>query len=319
MQRIGQELPTISQSLSVLWLLIPQMFLLGVSRSLYHRKGWRGLAAPAAALFCVFAIVGDYLLLEVFEITGQYFRSGTGRIIYILGSNILTIFPCLLFCSLLFSFDRNVLTECRRLRGLANPNSLTGHYGKRGILLAMLSFILPISFLTSPLGLVRSLSKLHGISKGTIEPRGKGMVVLALGVYVAAVVAVCIFFGLCIAALQFAHIEDHKYFDVLYSNAVLHPPLHIGLRNPSLTVGFPFAVVMIGGFIVQHRYGVVRSLLGCTGVLLLLIDSIPVVYNDGIPAGAAHIALQAWALQAIATALWMPQQIKVKTIEMVVK
>jgi hypothetical protein len=183
----------------------------------------------------------------------------------------------------------------------------------------MLSFVLPVSILTSPLGLVRSLSKLHGISKGTIEPRGKGMVILALGVYVAAVVAVCIFFGLCIAAFQIALIEDHKYFDVLYSNVMLHLPLQVGLRNPSLTVGFPFAVVMIGGFIVQRRYGVVRSLLGCTGVLLFLITSSPVDYDDGIPTATENIVLQLCALQAIVTALWMPQKIEVKTIDRVVK
>ena len=145
------------------------------------------------------------------------------------------------------------------------------------------------------------------------------MVVLSLGIYAAAIVAASIILGLIIAALQFAQLENHAYFDLLYQNSFLHLPLQVGLKMPWLTVGFPFAVVMIGGFIVQHRYGVVRSLLGCTGVLLLLIASIPVVYNDGIPAVAAHIALQVWALQAIATALWMPQQIKVKTIEMVVK
>ena len=317
MQRIGQELPTISQSLSVLWLLIPQMFLLGVSRSLYRRKGWRGLAAPAAALFCVFAIMGDYLLLEGFEITRQYFQSGTGRIIYILGSNILTIFPCLLFCSLLFSFDRNVLNECRRLRGLANPNTLTGHYGKRGILLAMLSFVLPISFLTSPLGLVRSLSKLHGISKGTIEPRGKGMVVLALGIYAAAIVAAGIVFGLIIAGLQFAHLEGHNYFDMLYENEILHLPFDIVLRNPWLTVGFPFAVVMIGGFVAQRCYGSFRSILGCTGVVLLIIAAKPVVHDGLIPLTTTHVGLEIIALLALAIALWMPQQIELKSTDAV--
>ena len=91
MERIGQEALMFSRSLSVLWLLIPQVFLLLVSPSLYRRKGWRGLAGPAAALFSGFAIVGECLLLEVFEIMAQYFESATGRVIYSLGFNILDI------------------------------------------------------------------------------------------------------------------------------------------------------------------------------------------------------------------------------------
>ena len=319
MERIGQELAEFSLSLNVMWLLLPQVFLLCVSLSLYRRKGWRGLAAPAAALFSGFAVVVDYLLLDVFEITGLYLGSGTGRVIYILGFNILDIFPYALLCSLLFSYDNLVSIECRRLRGLANPNSLTAHNGMRGILLAMLSFVLPISILTSPLGLVRSQSKLHGIAKGTIEPRGKGMVILALGIYAAAIVAVCIICGLSIAALQFADLENHEYFDVLSRNSLLHLPLHVGLKNPWLTVGFPFAVVMIGGFVAQRRYGLARSLLGCTGVLLLVIASIPVEYNGVIPSAKAHIGLEVSALLAIVTALWMPQQVDVKTVDAIVE
>jgi|TARA_B110000881_G_C18522913_1_gene488716 hypothetical protein len=319
MDRIGQDLLLFSQSLNALWLLIPQVFLLCVSRSLYLRKGWRGLAAPAAALFSGFVVVGDYLLLGVFEITGLYLRSDTGRVIYILGSNILDIFPCVLLGILLFSYDGNVLDECRRLRGLANPNKLTAHNGKRGILFAILSFVLPISILTSPLGLVRSQSKLHGISKGTIEPRGKGMVVLALAIYASVIVAVCIISGLSIAALHFAKLEHHEYFDALYRNSLLHLPLHLGLKVPWLTVGFPFAVVMLGGFFVQRCYGIVRSLLGCTGVLLLVISSIPEEYNGIIPQATSHIGLEVLALLMLTTALWIPQQIKNKTIKSVVK
>ena len=319
MDRIGQELLLFSQSLNALWLLIPQVFLLCVSRSLYRRKGWQGLAAPVAALFSGFVVVGDYLLLHVFEITRTYLESNTGRIIYILGSNILDIFPCLLLCILLFSYDRNVLDECRRLRGLENPNTLSAHNGKRGILLAILSFVLPISILTSPLGLVRSQSKIHEISKGTIEPRGKGMVVLALAIYAAAIVAVCIISGLSVAVLQFAKLEGHNYFNVLYGNALLHLPLHLGLKIPWLTVGFPFSVVMIGGFVVQRHYGVFRSLLGCSGVLFLLISSTPVEYNGMIPLATAHIGLEVWAILVLTTALWIPQQLKGKTIKSVVK
>jgi hypothetical protein len=315
MEQIGQELSLFSHSLNVLWLLTPPVFLICVSRSLYRRKGWRGLAAPAVALFSGFAVVIDYLLLHVFEITGQYLASGTGHVIYILGSNILDIFPYALFCSLLFSYDRNVLEECRRLRGLANPNTLSEHHGKRGIILAMLSFVLPFSILTSPLGLLRSHSKLHGISKGTIEPRGKGMVVLALGVYAAAIVAASVILGLIIAALQFAQLESHSYFDLLYENALLHLPLYVGLKMPWLTVGFPFAVVMIGGFVVQRRYGVGRSLLGCTGVLLLVIASNSVEYNGVIGSGT----LEVWAVLVLATALWLPQQIEVVPKDAVVE
>jgi hypothetical protein len=319
MERIGQELSLLSQSLNVLWLLIPQVFLLGVSRSLYRRKGWRGLTAPAAALFSGFVVVVDYLLFDVIEITGLYLGSGTGRVIYILGSNILDIFPYALLCSLLFSYDNHVLDECRRLRGLGNPNTLTPHHGMRGILLAMLSFVFPLSILTSPFGLVRSQTKLHGIAKGTIEPRGKGMVVLALGIYVAGIVTVSIISGLCIAALQFAHLESHEYFDVLYQNAVLHAPLHVGLKFPWLTVGLPFAIVMIAGFVVQRRYGVVRSVLGCASVVLLVIASNPVDHYGVIPLATAHIGLEVGALLALATALWMPQQLEVKTENTVVK
>ena len=319
MDQIGKDLLLFSQSLNALWLLIPQVLLLCVSRSLYFRKGWRGLAAPAAAIFSGFVVVGDYLLLGVFEITGLYLRSDTGRVIYILGSNILDIFPCVLLGIVLFSYDGNVLDECRRLRGLANPNKLTAHHGKRGILLAILSFVLPISILTSPIGLVRSQSKLHGISKGTIEPRGKGMVVLALAVYASVIVAVSIISGLSIAALHFANLEHHEYFDALYRNSLLHLPLHLGLQVPWLTVGFPFAVVMLGGFFVQRCYGIVRSLLGCTGVLLLVISSIPVEYNGIIPQATSHIGLEVLALLILTTALWIPQQIKNKTLKLVVK
>ena len=319
MERIGQELSHFSQSLSLLWLLIPQLFLLCVSRSLYRRKGWRGLAAPAVALFCGFAVVVDYLLLDVIEVTGLYLASGTGRVIHILGSNILAILPCTLLCSLLFSYDHSVINECRRLRGLANPNTLKPHTGRRGILLAIVSFVLPISILTSPLGLVRSQAKLHGMSKGAIEPRGKGMVVLALAIYAVAIVAVCIIFGLSIAALQFTSLENHKYFDVLYGNSLLHWPLHAGLRNPGLTVGFPFAVVMISGFVAQRHYGIVRSLLGCAGVLLLLMASNPLEYIDAIPTVTTHVGLKIWALIVIITALWMPQQIEIKSTKAVVK
>jgi hypothetical protein len=319
MEQIGRELLLFSQSPNALWLLIPQMFLLCVSRSLYRRKGWRGLAAPAAALFSGFVVVVDYLLLDVFEITGEYLGSGTGRVIHILGSNILDIFPSILLCNLLFSYDRNVLDDCRRLRGLENPNTLRGHNGVRGVLLAILSFVLPISILTSPLGLVRSQSKLHGISKGTIEPRGKGMVVLALGIYAAAIVAVCIISGLSIAALQFAYLEGHDYFNVLYQNDLLYLPLHLGLKIPWLTVGFPFSVIMIGGFLVQYRYGLVRSLLGCCGVLFLVISSNPVAYNGMIPLATAHIGLEVCALLILTTALWIPQQVKSKTIDSAVR
>jgi len=317
MVRIGQELSEFSLSLNVMWLLVPQVFLLCVSRSLYRRKGWRGLAAPAAALFSGFVVLVDYLLLDVITITGQYLGFGQGRVIYILGGNILEIFPYALLSSLLFSYDRDVLDECRRLRGLANPNLLEHHNGKRGILLALLSFVMPTSILTSPLGLVRSQSKLHGISKGTIEPRGKGMVVLALGVYAAAIVAACIVFGLIIAGLQFAHLESHKYFDMLYENAILHLPLHIVLRNPWLTVGFPFAVVMIGGFVAQRRYGTFRSMLGCIGVALLLVAARPVEHDGLIPLTTTHVGLEIIALLALVIALWMPQQIEVKSTDTV--
>ena len=192
------------------------------------------------------------------------------------------------------------------------------HNGKRGILLAMLSFVLPTSILTSPLGLLRSQSKLHGISKGTIEPRGKGMVVLALGIYAAAIVAASIVFGLIIAVLQFASLESHEYFDVLYENPFLHLPMDVMLHNPWLTVGFPFAVVMIGGFVVQRRYGVVRSLLGCTGVLLLVIASNAIEHNGIIPSTTVHIGVEVLAMLALSTALWLPQQIEVKTRSAVV-
>ncbi|MBT4693230.1 MAG: hypothetical protein HOB73_07800 [Planctomycetaceae bacterium] len=313
MERIGQEALMFSRSLSVLWLLIPQVFLLLVSPSLYRRKGWRGLAGPAAALFSGFAIVGECLLLEVFEITAQYFESATGRVIYSLGFNILDIFPYAFLASLLFSYDRNVLDECRRLRGLANPNLLTEHNGKRGILIALLSFVLPISIITSPLGVVRSQWKLHGIAKGTIEPRGKGMVVLALGVYTAAIVSACIVFGLIIAALQFAHIEGYEYFELLYGDSFSRLPLHVVLQNPWLTVGLPFAIVMVGGFVAQRRYGMIRSMLGCTGVLLLGIASNPVEYNGVIPLTTAHIILEICAGLSLAIALWIPQQVEVKT------
>ena len=313
MDRIGQELSLLSHTLNILWLLVPPVFLICLSRSLYLRKGWRGLAAPAAALFSGFAVVIDYLLLHVVEITGQYLGSGTGHVIYILGSNILNIFPYALFCSLLFSYDRDVLEECRRLRGLENPNTLTGHHGRRGIILAMLSFVLPCSILTSPLGLLRSHCKLHGISKGTIEPRGKGMVVLALGIYAAAIVAASIILGLIIAVLQFAQLESHSYFDLLYQNTLLHLPLHVVLKMPWLTVGFPFGVVMIGGFVAQRRYGVGRTLLGCTGVLLLAIASSPFEDNGVI----ASATLEVWAVLTLATALWIPQQIEVVTTDAV--
>jgi len=317
MEQIGHEILQFSQSLGLLWLLIPQMFLLLVSRSLYRRKGWRGLAGPAAALFSGFVVLVDYLLLDVIEITGRYFGSGQGRVIYILGGNILEIFPYALLSSLLFSYDHLVIDDCRRLRGLANPNLLEHHSGKRGILLAMLSFVTPTSILTSPLGLVRSQSKLHGISKGAIEPRGKGMVVLALGIYASAIVAACIVFGLIIAGLHFAHLESHKYFDMLYANAILHLPIHIVLRNPWLTVGFPFVVVMIGGFVAQRRYGAFRSILGCTGVVLLVIASKPVEHEGLIPLSTAHVGLEIIALLALTIALWMPQQIEVQSTDAV--
>mgnify|MGYP006125673231 CR=1 FL=1 len=319
MERIGHEISLFSQSLSLLWLLIPQLFLLLVSRSLYRRKGWRGLAGPAAALFSGFVVLVDYLLLDVIVITGQYLGSGQGRVIYILGGNILEIFPYALLSSLLFSYDRDVLDECRRLRGLANPNLLEHHSGKRGILLAILSFVTPTSILTSPLGLVRSQSKLHGISKGTIEPRGKGMVVLALGIYAAAIVAVCIVFALIIAGLQFAHLENHKYFDMLYENEIMHFPLGIILRNPWLTFGFPFAIIMIGGFVAQRCYGSFRSMLGCTGVVLLLIAVKPVEHEGLIPLATANVGLEIIALLALTIALWMPQQIKVKSTDTIVE
>ena len=319
MERIGHEISLFSQSLSLLWLLIPQLFLLLVSRSLYRRKGWRGLAGPAAALFSGFVVLVDYLLLDVIVITGQYLGSGQGRVIYILGGNILEIFPYALLSSLLFSYDRDVLDECRRLRGLANPNLLEHHSGKRGILLAILSFVTPTSILTSPLGLVRSQSKLHGISKGTIEPRGKGMVVLALGIYAAAIVAVCIVFALIIAGLQFAHLENHKYFDMLYENEIMHFPLGIILRNPWLTFGFPFAIIMIGGFVAQRCYGSFRSMLGCTGVVLLLIAVKPVEHEGLIPLATANVGLEIIALLALTIALWIPQQIKVKSTDTIVE
>jgi hypothetical protein len=319
MERIGHEISLFSQSLSLLWLLIPQLFLLLVSRSLYRRKGWRGLAGPAAALFSGFVVLVDYLLLDVIVITGRYLGSGQGRVIYILGGNILEIFPYALLSSLLFSYDRDVLDECRRLRGLANPNLLEHHSGKRGILLAILSFVTPTSILTSPLGLVRSQSKLHGISKGTIEPRGKGMVVLALGIYAAAIVAVCIVFALIIAGLHFAHLENHKYFDMLYENEIMHFPLGIILRNPWLTFGFPFAIIMIGGFVAQRCYGSFRSMLGCTGVVLLVIAVKPVVHEGLIPLATANVGLEIIALLALTIALWMPQQIKVKSTDAIVE
>lgn len=313
MERFGHEISLFSQSLGLLWLLIPQIFLLLVSRPLYRRKGWRGLAGPAAALCSGFVVLVDYLLLDVIAITGQYLGSGQGRVIYILGSNILNILPYALLSSLLFSYDRDVVEECRRLRGLANPNLLAHHSGKRGILLAMLSFIAPISIVTSPLGLVRSQTKLHGMSKGTIEPRGKGMVVLALGVYSTGIVAASVVFGLIIAGLQFAHLENHKYFDVLYENAILHFPLHIVLRNPWLTVGIPFSIVMIGGFVAQRRYGTGRAILGCTAVALLVIAAIPVEHDGLIPLTTAQVGLEIIALLALAIALWMPQQIEGKS------
>ena len=317
MERIGHEISLFSQSIGLLWLLIPQMFLLLVSRSLYRRKGWRGLAAPAAALFSGFVVLVDYLLLDVIEITGQYLGSGQGRVIYILGSNILEVFPYALLSSLLFSYDRDVLDECRRLRGLANPNLLKHHNGKRGILLAMLSFVTPTSMLTSPLGLVRSQNKLHGISKGTIEPRGKGMVVLALGIFATAIVAVCIVFALIIAGLQFAHLESHKYFDMLYAKTILRLPIDIVLRYPWLTVGFPFAIIMIGGFVAQRCYGSFRSILGCIGVVLLVIASKPIEHEGLIPLATANIGLEIIALLALTIALWMPQQIKAKSTDAV--
>jgi hypothetical protein len=315
MERIGHGISLFSQSLGLLWLLIPQVFLLLVSRSLYRRKGWLGLAGPAAALISGFVVFVDYLLLDVIEITAQYLGSGQGRVIYILGSNILEIFPYALLSSLLFSYDRDVRDECRRLRGLANPNLLAPYSGKRGILLAMLSFVTPTSIVTSPLGLVRSQSKLHGIANGTIEPRVKGMVVLALGIYAAAIAAVCIVFGLIIAGLQFAHLESHKYFDMLYENAILHLPVHVVLRYPWLTVGFPFAVVMFGGFVAQRRYGSFRSVLGCTGVVLLLIASKPVEHDGLIPLTTAHVGLEIIALLALGIALWMPQKIEVESTD----
>jgi hypothetical protein len=317
MEQIGHEILMFSQSLALLWLLVPQIFLLLVGRSLYRRKGWRGLAGPAAALFSGFVVLVDYLLLDVFTITREYLGFGQGRIIYILGSNILDIFPYALLSSLLFSYDRDVLDECRRLRGLANPNLLTHHSGKRGILLAMLSFVTPTSILTSPLGLVRSQLKLHGIFKGTIEPRGKGIVLLALGIYAAAIVAACIIFGLIIAGLHFAHLESHEYFNMLYKIEILHHPLHVVLRHPWLSVGFPFALVMIGGFFTQRRYGLFRSMLGCSGVLVLLFVTKPLEHDGLIPLTPAHVGLEIVALLALAIALWMPQQIEIKLTDAV--
>ena len=310
MQLIGSENLVIPQSLSVLWLLIPQVLLLFLSHAFYRRKGWRGLAAPAAALFSGIVIVGDYVLLDAIEITGRYLESGTGHVIYVLGSNILDIFPYALLCSLLFSYDGQVLEEFHRLRGLANPHSLVNHNGKRGIVLAMVSFILPLSIFTSPIGLVRSQSKLHAILKGTMQPRGKGMVVLALGIYSGATVAASIVFGLVAAALQFAQLENYQYFNVLYENTFVH----MVLENSWLTVGFPFVVVMVGGFVAQRCYGVVRAVIGGLSMVLLLISSIP---DDhvGVSSATGHVGLEAVAVLMLVIALWMPQRIQGKPSE----
>jgi hypothetical protein len=54
-------------------------------------------------------------------------------------------------------------------------------------------------------------------------------------------------------------------------------------------------------------------MLGCTGVLLLGIASNPVEYNGVIPLTTAHIILEICAGLSLAIALWIPQQVEVKT------
>ena len=90
--------------------------------------------------------------------------------------------------------------------------------------------------------------------------------------------------------------------------------MHIVLRNSWLTVGFPFVVVMLGGFVVQRCYGVVRAVIGGLSMVLLLISSIPGEPVGGSPA-TGHVGLEAVAVLMLVIALWMPQRIQGKPSE----
>jgi len=254
-----------------LWLLGPQCLLLVWSYQLFLNKGWRGLHGPVTGVLFMLGFIMHFTLLSVVKVHEMEFWPEIGPVLYSLCFNLYQIIPLIFMTMLLFSFDQEVLDEFHRLRGLSNPNARRIHKGKIAVGLSVILLIVPGSLITAPLGLLWQHRQYHGILRGEVDPRGKGTAVLSMAIFAGTLIAACTAAAVALTVLQFLIIHDPSNLDWVSNSRWLASPARLLILMPWIVIGGPFAVLLVGGFIQQFRYGALRCVLGVSGILVIII------------------------------------------------
>ncbi len=154
-----------------------------VAFALRRRRGIGVFLLVAAALLFLLSDSVHWIIYQQTKIPLSPTWQAGGVYFYGLAMSLYQAFPL----GLLYLFSRcsdiAVKKHGHLARGRRNPHELPEHHGKRWIGLAALSFVLPLGLVTGPLGVTHTWWRLHQMDMGKINPRGRGMLVLAQAVF----------------------------------------------------------------------------------------------------------------------------------------
>lgn len=193
---------------------IPYWVLLATALKIRARRGFGIYLAVAAVALLLLSDLVHWMIYQQTNVpTTDAWQEG-GGFVYGLAMTLYQAFPMGLLYVYSRCNDNSIKKHGHVVRGRFNPHELAEHNGKRWLVLATVSFIIPFGLLTGPLGVTHTWWRMHEMEMGRVNPRGRGLLALAQAIFAMSWLSGYFLLAVATCGFQFYSTEILTFFDL---------------------------------------------------------------------------------------------------------